>query len=149
MIAQDLMTADPAVVTPLDHTAHAASLMTQFDVGMLPVVDDRVQRRLVGVITDRDIVIRCLGQGHHADCLIKDHMSENSLVMVTVNTTVETIAAQMERYQVRRLPVIESVGKRVVGVITLADIARGVGGRHPELVQHLTERIFAPRFLVT
>lgn len=148
MIAQDLMTADPAVVTPLDHTAHAASLMTQSDVGMLPVVDDLVQRRLVGVITDRDIVIRCLGRGHHADCLIEDHMSEHPLVVVTLNATVETIAAQMELYQVRRLPVIEPVGQRVVGVITLSDIARGVGGRHPELVQHLTERIFAPRFLV-
>lgn len=148
MTTHELMTHDPATVTPGDSIARAAQLMRQFDVGMLPVIDDIHHRRLAGVITDRDIVIRCLAEAHLTDCRIGDHMSKETLTTVTPSTPVEEVAARMERFQVRRLPVVDTLTKRVVGVITLGDLARRVGPTNPELVEQLTERIYTPGSLV-
>jgi CBS domain-containing protein len=58
MKAQDIMTRDPACCTPTDTVQHAARLMQEYDCGCLPVVEDQQSRRLVGIITDRDITCR-------------------------------------------------------------------------------------------
>jgi CBS domain-containing protein len=71
MNALTLMTPDPTVVARDETISRAARLMKTLDVGMLPVVDDAEHRRLVGVLTDRDIVVRCLAEGHRTDCQVR------------------------------------------------------------------------------
>lgn len=143
MNALSLMTPDPTVVAADDTISHAARLMKTLDVGMLPVVDDAKHRRLVGVLTDRDIVVRCLAEGHLIDCQVQDHMTSDPLVTATIDTELREIANRMERYQVRRLPVV-SKNKSVLGIITQADLARQVGPDDPRLVEEVLQRISTP-----
>ena len=143
MNARALMTPEPTVVAADESIARAARLMRTMDVGMLPVVDDPSHRRLVGVLTDRDIVVRCLAEGHLVDCRVRDHMTGEPLVTVGPDTELRDIANRMERYQVRRLPVV-GAARRVVGIVTQADLARRVGPRNPELVEEVLERISTP-----
>jgi CBS-domain-containing membrane protein len=143
MNARALMTPEPTVVAADESISRAARLMRTMDVGMLPVVDDSTQRRLVGVLTDRDIVVRCLAEGHLVDCRVRDHMTGEPMVTIGPDTALRDIANLMERYQVRRLPVV-GAARRVVGIVTQADLARRVGPENPQLVEEVLERISTP-----
>ena len=122
MKARDIMTDYPQAVTPSDRLSHAAALMRDGDVGFLPVVDDRTSRRLVGVITDRDITIRHVADAHSDECAIKQHMSADRLVTVGPDADTREVHRLMAERQVRRVPVGDSEG-HVLGVIAQADIA--------------------------
>ena len=122
MKARELMTRDPEVVTPQDPISRAAQIMRDRDVGIVPVVKDRNSWTLAGVITDRDIAIRHVADGHKDDCPVSSHMSRDQLETVEENDDVETVMAGMQRREVRRIPVTTSNGK-LVGVIAQADIA--------------------------
>ncbi len=143
MRARDLMTTNPAVVTADDPITKAAEVMRNLDVGMLPVVDDLHTRRLIGILTDRDIVVRCLAERSIVECQVRNHMTSHPLVYVTEDATLEQVVEKMERYQVRRLPVVAS-DRRVIGVVTQADLARRVGPDNPELIEEVLERISTP-----
>ena len=122
MKAHDIMTEFPQAVTPSDPLSHAAALMRDGDVGFLPVVDDRTSRRLVGVITDRDIAIRHVADAHGDDCTIKQHMSADRVVTVSPDADTREVHRLMIEHQVRRIPVVDSDGA-VLGVIAQADVA--------------------------
>ena len=147
MRARDLMTSTPTVITPDDSIPRSAEVMRNLDVGMLPVVDDLTHRRLIGVITDRDIVVRCLADKGKEECQVRDHMSTSPLVFVGASASLEEITLLMERYQVRRVPVVDA-DLRVIGIVTQADLARRVGRQHPEIIEEVIERISTPGALV-
>ncbi|MGH7668571.1 MAG: CBS domain-containing protein [Gemmatimonadaceae bacterium] len=147
MRAKDLMTQNPTVTAADDSIPRAAELMRNLGVGMLPVVDDLQTRRLVGAITDRDIVVRCLADHGTAQCRVRDHMSTSPLVFVHADTPLDDIGRKMEQYQVRRLPVVTS-DLRVVGIVTQADLAVRVGAGDPTLIEEIVQRISTPGALV-
>ena len=126
MLARDLMTASPFVVRAADAIAHAAAMMRAHDVGMLPVVADTRGQRLCGVITDRDIAVRCVGAGHRKGCTVADHMTAAPLATVGPGATIDEVAQVMASARVRRLPVVVDVG-RVVGVVSRTDLQRTPG----------------------
>jgi CBS domain-containing protein len=142
MKARDIMTRDPQVVTPGDTVSRAAQLMREADVGIIPVVDDQSSRRLRGVITDRDIAVRHVADGHTEDCVVEDHMSEG-LSRVGPDDDVADVLRMMQREQVRRVPVVED-GDRLVGIIAQADIAVDMGTDHPRDVSRTVEEISRP-----
>jgi CBS domain-containing protein len=121
MKARELMTRDPEVVTPQDPISRAAQIMRDYDVGLVPVVNDRSGWTLAGVITDRDITIRHVAEGHKDDCTVASHMSRGQLETVEEDDDVETVMASMQRGEVRRIPV--TTNGKLVGVIAQADIA--------------------------
>ena len=147
MKAKDLMTPTPTVISADETIPKTAQVMRNLDVGMLPVVDDLERRRLIGVITDRDIVVRCLADEGMAECRVRNHMSTTPLVYVSETTPLAEITERMERFQVRRLPVVDAK-MRVVGIVTQADLARRVGKQNPALVEEVLERISTPGALV-
>lgn len=142
MKAQDLMTPNPRVVTPDEPITHAARIMRDLDVGCVPVVDDRARMHLVGVITDRDLVVRCLVERHFRDCPVADHMTMEHLDTVSPDATVEEVMNLMERDQVRRILVTDE--GRLVGIIAQADLALKQGSLEPLKVEEVLERISAP-----
>lgn len=148
MFARELMTVEPRAVTIHETATHAARLMAQYDIGILPVVDDPMHRRLVGVITDRDLVVRCLSQGHLVGCRIEDHLTRAPLATVAPDDTLEMVVERMERAQVRRVPVVEGPEQHLVGVITLGDLVRQVGRSHAPLIEALEEKIHSRGMLV-
>ena len=140
MKAKEIMTPNPVTLTPDDTIVHAAEVMRVRGLGMIPVVDGTSKLRLLGVITDRDIAIRCTAAGHFGGCRVKDHMSIQPLETVSPGDDILTVADHMERRRVRRVPVVED-GDRLVGVIAQADLATKVGRGDPKLVEELLERI--------
>jgi len=143
MQAREIMTPEPAVVTPDDPIAKAAQIMRDSDVGMVPVVDNSSSRTLKGVITDRDIVIRCVAESHLPTCKVRDHMTADRVDTVRPEDDVRDVVARMEHDQVRRIPVV-SDGFRLAGIIAQADVARKVGPREPLLVNNLVEKVSEP-----
>jgi CBS domain-containing protein len=140
MRARDIMTGNPVVVTPDESIALAAALMRDLDVGFLPVVNNRMRMRLEGVITDRDMVIRCASQGHAPVCRIREHMTADGLHTVRPDADIDEVIELMGSAHVRRIPVIEPEG-RMVGIITQTDIARRLGPIDPSKVEELVERL--------
>jgi CBS domain-containing protein len=147
MTARDLMTPNPAVITADDAIPKAAEMMKTLGVGMLPVVADLQHRRLLGVLTDRDIVVRYLAIGHLAGSRVSDHMTRDPLVTVSADASLSEIAEKMEQHQVRRLPVVSDDGA-VIGIVTQADLAISVGPNDPQLIEQIVERVSRPGALV-
>ena len=143
MKARDIMTPNPAVVTPDMPIARAAEIMRDLDVGIVPVVDDVSRMHLEGVITDRDIAVRCVAQKHDAKCRVSDHMTAHAIDTVGPDASVADVIAKMEQDRVRRIPVVDET-KRVVGIIAQADLAVKLGPREPLEVEHMLERVSEP-----
>ncbi len=143
MKARDLMTENPEFVTPDDPITRAAQIMRDIDVGIVPVVDSPESRKLQGVITDRDIAIRHVAEGHTRECRVRDEMTSGRIDTVRPDTDEEEVLRLMERDQVRRLPVVDE-NDRLVGIIAQADIATRLGRDKPEEVEKLVEKISEP-----
>ena len=123
MKANDLMTKNPACVTPQTTAQEAAKLMESEDVGSLPVVDSRDSMHLVGIVTDRDLALRVLGRGESGSTLISSVMSSGKLACAHPEDDLDTIENLMVEHQVRRIPVVDQ-NNCICGVIAQADLAR-------------------------
>ena len=118
MQVQDIMTRDVSIISP-DETLKAAALrMAQLDVGVLPVAENE---RLVGMITDRDIVVRGVAEDQGPSTKIRDVMTPE-VKYCFCDQDIDEIAENMADIQVRRLPVLDR-DKRLVGILSLSDIA--------------------------
>jgi CBS domain-containing protein len=119
MKVSEVMTSDVKIADPSRTIQDAAKLMDKNDCGSLPVGEGD---RLVGMITDRDIVIRAVAGGLPANTLIRDVMTKE-LKYCFENDEIEDVAENMGDIQMRRLPVLNSK-KRIVGIVSIGDVAR-------------------------
>jgi CBS domain-containing protein len=119
MRVSEIMTRDPKTAR-LDSTLEEiAALMKDEDVGAIPIVDD--DKELVGIVTDRDIVIRCVAEGKEAsDTTAEDILSED-LTTIEPDADVEEAARLMAQKQIRRLPVVQDGG--LIGMVSIGDIS--------------------------
>ena len=141
MKAQDIMSADPICVTPQTSMEEAARLMKDHDVGVLPVVSEEGSRQLVGVITDRDITIRHVAEGHGSpDCPVSEAMSEN-VKTCRADTSVEDLMDTMGREQVRRIPIVDERGA-LVGMVAQADVV--LEAHNEKKAEEMVENISKP-----
>ena len=122
MKARDLMTPDPAQVTPSDSIQRVSQLMAEHDCGCIPVVTAADQRSLIGVVTDRDIAIRAVAEGRPVTTPIGDIMTQNP-DSVNPNDDIEHVEKLMADRQIRRVVVVDDSGE-CVGIIAQADLAR-------------------------
>lgn len=121
MKARDIMTENPATITPETPAREAARLMESHDVGSLPVVEG-TDRRLVGVVTDRDLAIRVLARGESPEVQIREVMSSN-VQCCKAEDSLDDVENAMGKYQVRRIPIVDDKN-RVIGMVAQADLAR-------------------------
>ncbi len=115
-----LMTREVHTVLPADSLQEAAAAMERHDVGALPVCE--VGRRLVGIITDRDITVRAAACGLEAAATVAQVMTEQ-VRWCLQDEPVADVAQRMSQVRIRRMPVLDR-GERLVGIVTLADLAR-------------------------
>ena len=139
MRVTDIMTADPACCTEDSTLQDAARLMKENDCGEIPVVDDLETRRLVGVITDRDIACRAVAEGVDLGAVtVGDIMTPNPQ-SCSEEASVSECRETMEEHQVRRIPIVDAQS-RVCGIVSQADIARHASTRHTaELVKDVSQ----------
>ena len=121
MKARDIMTQNPRVVTPDTPVQEAARLMKSEDTGVLPVVESEGSRRLVGMITDRDIAVRAVGCGMGPKTPVREVMT-SEVKYCFEDEDLDHVAQNMGEQQIRRLPVLNR-NKQLVGVLALGDMA--------------------------
>jgi CBS domain-containing protein len=118
MLVAEAMTRDVRIANPDESIIEAAKMMADCDCGVLPVGE---KDRLVGMITDRDIIVRALAQGKGGDTKIREVMTDE-VKYCFEDDDMDDVARNMGDLQVRRLPVVDR-DKRLTGIVTLGDIA--------------------------
>ena len=124
MIVRECMTTGAAITTPEASIREAALIMRQVDAGALPVGEND---RLIGMITDRDIVTRAVADGQWAKTPVRDVMTPE-IQYCFEDEELIVVARRMSELQVRRLPVLNRE-KRLVGIVSLGDISQSDYGR--------------------
>ena len=117
MNIRDVMTLNPRTVTPNDTIQNAARIMRDEDTGAVPVVENG---RPVGMVTDRDIVVRSVADGGQVNRSVRDIVT-TGVVCVTPDMSTREANELMSEHQVRRLPVVEN--DQLVGIVSLGDLA--------------------------
>jgi CBS-domain-containing membrane protein len=120
MLVKDIMTAEAKSCRPDDSLQVAAKMMWEGDCGCVPVVDD--EKRVVGIITDRDICMAAFTQGLPLSESRVDSAMAREVTCIHADDSPALAEAAMQRLQVRRLPVVDRAGT-LVGVLSLADLA--------------------------
>jgi CBS domain-containing protein len=132
---RDLMTGNPTTCEPSTTIVEAAKVMAQEDVGPVPIVEGG---RIVGIVTDRDLVVRVLAEGRDPSSTTIGEIASADLVTVQPDSDLNEALSLMAQNQVRRLPVVE--GDQLVGIIAQADVARAAEEEKTgEVVQDISQ----------
>jgi CBS domain-containing protein len=118
--AREVMTGDATCVGTEDTLADAARRMRDLDVGSLPICGE--DNRLKGMITDRDIVVKCVADGRDPNQTRVSELAEGKPVTIGADDSVEEALSTMKDHGVRRLPVID--GHELIGILSQADVAK-------------------------
>ena len=135
------MTENPICCTPDDSVVRAAKFMKTEDVGSAPVCEGRDNRKLVGIVTDRDLAIQVVAAGKDPNTVkVRDVMTRDPITC-RANDNLQTALDAMEQHQIRRIPVVDESGQ-LVGIISQADVATRTD--NPELTAELVEEVSQP-----
>jgi CBS domain-containing protein len=130
----EVMTRDVRATEPSATIADAAKTMASEDIGPIPVVEGG---RIVGIVTDRDIVVRVIAAGKDPNSTTVGEIASSDVVTVAPDDDIDDALAMMAQNQVRRLPVVE--GDRLVGIVAQADVARlGKDKKTGEVVEEIS-----------
>jgi CBS domain-containing protein len=140
MTANDLMTSNPACCTMDTPVEEVARLMVRCDCGEIPVVERDDLKRLVGVVTDRDIVCRSVAEGRNPLTMKAGDVMSTPAVSAKSSDHLDALKEMMERHQIRRVPVVDEKGE-ICGIVSLADIARREGSKQ---VGEVVKEVSAP-----
>ncbi|MBI4905484.1 MAG: CBS domain-containing protein [Acidobacteria bacterium] len=122
MKCKEVMTSFPTCCLPTDTSVAIAELMQSEDIGCVPILENKESRRIVGVVTDRDLALKVVAAGKKpATTKAKDIMTPDPHTCNAENDLQSAIEI-MEHYQIRRIPIVDSDG-RLSGIISQADIA--------------------------
>lgn len=134
---REFMTTDAQCIKENQSLADAARMMLDLDCGSLPICGD--DGKLKGMITDRDIVLKCVAVGRDPREMMARDLAAGKPFWVDADASVDAAIEIMETNQIRRLPVIAD--HKLVGIISQGDIARNYSeARVGELVEHISER---------
>jgi CBS domain-containing protein len=124
-LCRDIMTKQIVCCVPEDNVEHAATLMRTEDVGPIPVVESHDSMKLIGIVTDRDLVMKVIAEGRDAkSTFVKDAMTPHPVTCRSDEDVDKALTLMAER-KVRRIPVVDE-NDRLVGIIAQADIATRV-----------------------
>jgi len=139
MTCAEVMTPSPTCCNP-DHTAvEAAELMQREDVGLVPIVGN--QGKLIGVITDRDIVLKVVAAGRDPRGTAVSEIMTTDPVACLPQESIETVMELMASRQVRRMPIVDSHGA-IIGIVSQADLATRLSS--PEETGQVVQAISEP-----
>ena len=136
----EIMSQDVVHIAPTDSIRHAAQLMEHYDVGALPVCDNN---RLIGMVTDRDLAVRAISAGKPPETRIHE-VASGPIEWCFDDDSLDEIQHYMADAQLRRLPVVDH-DKRLVGMLSLADIATRSAGPARDDVANTLEGVSQPK----
>jgi CBS domain-containing protein len=135
------MTEDLVVCTPANTLTEVARLMKTEDIGPILVVDNEQNRTLVGIVTDRDLVVKGIAEGLDPKTTKVNDVMSKKLVTCYTDDDVEQAMNAMSQFQLRRIPVVEE-NMRLVGIISQADVATRLGepNKTGEVVKEISQQ---------
>ncbi len=119
-LISEIMTRDVVVIAPHESIRRAAQIMEELDIGSIPVCDGQ---KLVGMITDRDITIRATAAGQLPEDVEVQEVMSRDVQYCFDNQEVNQVMDTMRDVQIRRVPVIDSASRKLVGIVSLGDLA--------------------------
>jgi CBS domain-containing protein len=141
MKAHEIMSRNPTLVTPDTSLVDAARLMKDENIGVIPVVDSLDSRRLIGVVTDRDIAVRAVAEGRDGSTTSVGHIMTADVRTSGPDDSVNDVMALMGREQIRRVPIVDERGA-LVGIIAQADIV--LEAKDDKKAERTVEKISEP-----
>jgi CBS domain-containing protein len=125
MKVSDAMTSQVSTAAPTDSIRKVAQVMAHVETGVVPVVENG---KVVGLVTDRDIVLRVVAEGRSFDGPISEAMSEGEVQSVQEDDVLADATAKMANHQIRRLIVLNDAGA-LTGILSLGDVAKDYGAK--------------------
>src|SRR6266508_4695264 len=138
MRCKEIMTKDPVCCLPGDSVDQSAQLMKVEDIGSIPVVADQKTKRLLGIVTDRDLAVKVVAPACHIQSVTVEEVMSRDPVTCHAEDDLQKAVEAMEKHQVRRIPVVDD-NDRIIGIIAQADIA--TRAREPETTAEVVEEI--------
>jgi CBS domain-containing protein len=137
-ICEDVMTPKPVCCLPTDNGILVAALMKSENIGSVPVIENKETQKLIGIITDRDLALRILGERRDAESTRVEAVMTRKVVTVRADDDVQRALDAMSDHQLRRIIVVDSVNK-VLGIISQADVATRID--RPEKTAEMVKEI--------
>lgn len=119
---RDIMTKNPVCCLRDDSVVQAANLMKDQDVGSIPVVENKVNRILVGIVTDRDLALKVVAEGRDPKTVKVEDVMTHDIVTCYIDDDIQMALDAMSDYQLRRIPIVD-YEDIILGIIAQADIA--------------------------
>jgi CBS domain-containing protein len=123
MKIQEVMTTSPKCCVPSDNAPKAARIMKDMDTGIVPVIEDEQNRRLIGVVTDRDLCLEVIAEGRDPHSVQVRMCMTPTLVCCTPDDDLQKALDLMRDNQVRRIPVVDQDGI-IQGMVSMADVVQ-------------------------
>jgi CBS domain-containing protein len=136
----DIMTENLVYSSPEDTVSQVAQLMKREDIGPVLIVDNEDSKRLVGIVTDRDLALKVVAEGRDPQTTKVEEVMTRKVITCRADDDVENAMKAMAQYQLRRIPVVDK-DDRLVGIISQADVATRVGEpeKTAEVVREISE----------
>jgi CBS domain-containing protein len=134
----EVMTKDPVCCQPNDKVVEAAKLMKSENIGSIPVIENEQTKKLVGIVTDRDLALKIVAEGLDAASTKVDAVMTRKVVTCLASDDLQKALDAMSEHQLRRIPVVDNDNK-IVGIIAQADVATRVN--QPEKTAEMVKEI--------
>jgi CBS domain-containing protein len=121
----EVMTKNPTCCLPLDSVSKAAQLMKAEDVGSIPVIENEKTKKLIGIVTDRDLALHVLPDEHNVKSMKVQDAMTHEVITCRETDDVQKAVDLMANHQLRRIPIVDH-DHNIVGIISQADIATRV-----------------------
>jgi CBS domain-containing protein len=121
MRAKHVMTKNPSSCAPSDSAQHVARIMRDQDAGIVPVIDNELSRKVVGVVTDRDLCMNIVAEGRPPHAVSVEECMTTKVVICSPNDSIDKATELMRDNQIRRVTVVNESGQ-LLGIVALADV---------------------------
>jgi len=138
----EIMTENPICCYPTDTIPKAAQRMQKGNVGSIPVIESESSKKLVGIVTDRDLALKVVADGHDAVTTTVGDVMTDKLITCYIDDDIQKAVDAMAKHQLRRIPVIDKDGN-ILGIISQADVA--TRGGQPEKTAEMVKDISQPK----
>jgi len=121
----EVMTKNPVCCLPSDTVSKVAELMKSKDIGPIPIIDSEQTKKLVGILTDRDLALKIVADGRDPKSTKAEEVMTREIVTCLAEDDLQNALDAMSGHKLRRIPVID-INRRIVGIIAQADVATRV-----------------------
>ena len=139
---EEVMTKNPVCCVPSDNVVKAAQLMNRADIGSIPIIETEHTKKLVGMLTDRDLALKIVAEGRDPKSTKVEEVMTRNVVTCLMDDDLQKALDLMAEYQLRRIPVLDN-SNGIVGIIAQADVATRLD--QPEKTAAMVKEISEPK----